>query len=338
MISPSSIEEEYIYDVYYARDRIMTIRPPRAPPIEMQIDNENIKGYVSHIQEYSLLSPYKETVNLTINGKLYENVKVNHYSDLENETCMTTMVKNEDKYIVQWIEYHKKIGFTKFIIYDNSKSPNTRYSSDENISDLESLLYEFIKKGEVILIEWKYSKSYLGIHVSGQKTQQHHALMSFTKAKYIAFMDVDEYINISNFEKQNIQDILPDILVGNKVGLQMWCKFMQNNDKLPDNDYEFLKITHFFYCINGEKNVPSYRGNNSPKFIVIPKYINSCAIHNFTPMRKYKSALIKSYESIYFNHYYFLNKKSLTKWRNTRLCELKDESLVKYYDILSKKQ
>ena len=30
------------------------------------------------------------------------------------------MVKNEDNYIKQWINYHHSIGINKFIIYDNA--------------------------------------------------------------------------------------------------------------------------------------------------------------------------------------------------------------------------
>ena len=33
---------------------------------------------------------------------------------------MSTLVKDEDKYIKQWIEFHLNIGIKRFIIYDNS--------------------------------------------------------------------------------------------------------------------------------------------------------------------------------------------------------------------------
>ena len=36
---------------------------------------------------------------------------------------MSTMVKNEDDYIIQWIEYHLSLGIDHFVIYDNKDTP-----------------------------------------------------------------------------------------------------------------------------------------------------------------------------------------------------------------------
>tara|TARA_Y100000389_G_scaffold204768_1_gene259516 strand:+ start:3991 stop:5028 length:1038 start_codon:yes stop_codon:yes gene_type:complete len=336
-VYPNNIPEHDIYDVFYANGRIHIYRPPNKPKVEVKLNGKVSKGYSGHIQEYSFAHPYVEKVELEVEGEKFL-VDVRTYDNLKDEVALCTMVKNEDNYIVQWIEYHLLVGFKKFVIYDNKNSPNTRYKSDETDSDLENVLADYIKKGIVMLIEWPYPKNYLGVNTSSQKVQQHHCLTLFKKAKYLGFIDIDEYINISNFKDQQIEGILDKLIQPRNAGVQLWCKFFQNNEGKSEKGYDFLKITNFFYCINGDPNKPRYANNNSPKFIIVPSRVNACAIHNFGPMKGYRSNVIKSYESLYFNHYYFLNKRNLKKWRCNRKCIHNDDTLTHYYDKLFKEK
>ena len=36
------------------------------------------------------------------------------------------IIKNEDKYLIEWLIYYKMIGVTKFYIYDNNSSDNSK--------------------------------------------------------------------------------------------------------------------------------------------------------------------------------------------------------------------
>ena len=49
--------------------------------------------------------------------KLTSDIPITSGLELDQNTVLCTMVKNEDDYIIQWIEYHKLLGIEKFIIY-----------------------------------------------------------------------------------------------------------------------------------------------------------------------------------------------------------------------------
>jgi RNA-binding protein YhbY len=127
---------------------------------------------------------YIENIDLIINNELIK-VKVNKYPEFKNEIIMSTIVKNEDTCIIQWIEFHSRIGVTRFIIYDNSDEYN-----------LGNLLSYYILSKKVVLIKWNYPYLTPRSGISGQTTQQNHSLYAFQKCKFIGLFDVDEYVNI----------------------------------------------------------------------------------------------------------------------------------------------
>ena len=98
---------------------------------------------------------------------------------------MSTIVKDEDNYIKQWIKFNLNIGIEKFIIYDNS-TKNTLYN----------LLREYIDQNIVYIIKWTYPYRLDKKRSSApdaQTTQQNHSLNAFNTSKYIGFFDIDEY-------------------------------------------------------------------------------------------------------------------------------------------------
>tara|TARA_Y100000389_G_scaffold118921_2_gene116088 strand:+ start:1225 stop:2250 length:1026 start_codon:yes stop_codon:yes gene_type:complete len=335
MLIPTHIKPYEIYDVFHANGYFIIITPINVKSLGIFLNKQQFIRSVISTQTYRLQGKYTEFIDLCIDGTEIHNVKVNVYPDVQDEIVLTTMVKNEDNYIRQWIEYHLLIGFTTFIIYDNANSIHCRYQSDETSSDLVNVLDKYIQLGQVILVEWNYPKA-IECVTTGQYAQQQHSLLNCKSARYMAFFDIDEYINITNCsDPYNIINSLDSIITDKVAGVQIWCKFMQNCSHKNEDNYEFLKITDYFYCINGDQNKPRYDGANSPKFIVKPDRVCNCAVHNYHPTNKYKHFKIKNYDSLYFNHFYFLNKKSLCgRWRNRKKCIYIDDTLIKYYDKL----
>ena len=240
------------------------------------------------------------------------------------------MCKKEDSYIIQWIEYNLHIGFTKVIIYDNKESKKTRYQSKEKKSNLKELLNNYLENGKVILINWKYPKNNC---INGQTTQQNHALYNFNNSKYIAFFDIDEYINISNYNL-NIEGILDKILGSNFSACRICCKFFQNPDGLSEINYDFLKINT--YLIGG---TPGYKLGKQgeidygAKIIVKPNETKLVRVHKMNLKEGKKLLTIKSdkFNKLYFNHYHFLNKLGRGKHKSALI----DKSLERYFSILS---
>ena len=343
---PTFIDKYNIYDIFYVNDHVHIITPTPSSyddkMCKLNISCDEQVFYRTSISSliYRLRCDYKEYINLRINDENISHVKVNKYPDFNNDVVLATMVKNEDNYIVQWIEYHLYIGFTKFIIYDNSSSVKTIYESDNHSSDLQNVLKEYIEKGVLALIEWKYPFTISKFNRnSGQLTQQNHALKLSTKSRYTGFFDIDEYINITRYGSNvnSIVNLLDNILLNsNNSGVRIWCKFMQNPLNKETKGYEFLKITEFFYSIQGNHNEPLFNNNNSPKVIVIPSRTSNVSIHTYKEKRPYSFFEICDYDSIYFNHYYFLNKSNRKGWRNGRNCKFYDDSLVTFYELLNK--
>ena len=265
---------------------------------------------------------YTPFINLRIKDTDYQNVKVNLYPDLTDKIIMSTMVKNEDDYIIQWIEYHLSLGIQHFIIYDNKDTPKwlfpSKSSSLHKESDLESLLDNYIKKGVVILLNWPYlpELGFGGLN-SGQHTQLNHCLNCFKESKYLCNFDVDEYINPQHF--QTLESQLNYIIEKNDVSLnnlscfKIEAKFFHNFKNKCTNGYNFLKIT------NCEK---STRKNKCEKLIIIPK--NTYTIGPHMVFRGNTPMLSVSENDMFCNHYFFLNKEE----RGREVTRYTDESIL----------
>lgn len=113
------------------------------------------------------------------------------------------IVKNEGRYIEEWIEYHRLIGVEKFYIVDNG-------STDDTIE----VLKKYIDMG---IIE---------LYVAEGKDLQlkaYNNLINYHRddTKWIAFIDVDEFIYIH--DGSNIKDFLKDYEEYNGLGINWRC-------------------------------------------------------------------------------------------------------------------
>jgi hypothetical protein len=242
---------------------------------------------------------------------------------------MSTMVKFDDNIILQWINFHMKIGIQRFIIYDNKSSSNVelcKINTDakrntNNSSNLSVLLEDYIKKNIVILINWKYDKFKNKSGISGQTTQQNHSIWAFKNSKYIGLFDVDEYVNIQSDD--NISSLLTKIIERNNIDIdnygsfRLLNKFFYNPNNLPIDGYKFLKI---YNC----DNITLRRHE---KNFVIPRNVNTFSIHMITSGKQMYT--IKP-DEVFFNHYCYLNKAS----RGRNKTNITDNSINKHIETL----
>lgn len=123
-------------------------------------------------------------ITLKIINELYTfNIDTSIISKYINNKCLTTIHKDQHHLLYSWISYHKKIGFEKFIIYDNN------FNETENNKLLE------IFKDDICIINanWQY---WLYANSIGQVIQQNHCIWKYCP-KYLGLTDLDEYININ---------------------------------------------------------------------------------------------------------------------------------------------
>jgi hypothetical protein len=295
MYNPINIKEYDIYDIFHNdENQIIIIMPMEKEKMNIKYEEKRfIINSCPHRHTYVYVLEceveYKRNIELTINERSIK-TEVNKYPNFKEEIIMSTIVLDEDAYIKQWIKYHKNIGISRFIIYDNK----------EEGSNLEKILEEYINEGVVILIRWAYAYRLEKSGISGQTTQQNHSIWAFKKSKYIGLFDVDEYINIQNGEK-NINNLFNNLIREKKINIKRFGSFrllnksFYNPNNLATDGYNFLKIYNCdeILLVGREKN------------FVIPKNVYTFSVHMITSGKKMYTV---QQDKIFFNHYMFLNK------------------------------
>jgi hypothetical protein len=286
-MDPHQIKEYKIYDIFH-NGNIVLISPFIDPILQIKYMNRLFNCNEcsdNNTRIYFLESEYKEEIELEINGTLIK-TRVNKYPEFKDEIIFSTLVKNEDAYILQWIDYYMKLGVNRFIIYDNSTE-----------STLAERLKQCIEDKVVFLINWTFP-----YNLKAQPTQQNHSIYAFQNSKYIGLFDIDEYINIQNKSMNTINVFLDYIINLHKINISETSafiflnRFFCNPHRLPSENMDFF---HIFNCDEVSEEAFS-------KCIVIPKNVKTFSVHIVT--EGLESLIIdKSY--VYFNHYYFLNKK-----------------------------
>ena len=334
-LKPIFIQKYNIYDIFHNDINQLVIITPKndTSPLEIYLKTKKEKiefviqtdGRHNHtVIYYCNEQIYNMTVTLIING---ENIdcSVNKYPSFKDEIIMSTEVKNEDKYIVQWIEYHLHFGITRFIIYDNKNSSDTEKkvrerTNDNCVSDLSTLLHKYIKNNIVILIDWRY-ELFTKYSRTGQTTQQNHSIYAFRNSKYIGLIDIDEYIN-SQIPEINLDKIFSKIMINNNLsresfgGFTLRQKPFYNPNNKCVNNYNFLKIYDCDHMANGGRKV-----------FVIPTNIGSFSVHVIACGKR---VIQISPNILYFNHYLYLNKKD----RGINVTNIQDNSIKRIVDLL----
>jgi hypothetical protein len=287
MYTPIHIDIYQIYDIFH-NGKLIIIRPAETP-LDIYCNNKKMNVYTCphhHTYIYTLKLEYSASITLTIQNKSFD-TNVNVYPVFKDEIILSTLVKDEDEYIKPWIEFHKNIGITRFIIYDNSDS-NT----------LSRLLHVYIEKKQVILISWNVPYKLPISGISGQTTQQNHSIYAFAQSKYIGLMDIDEYVNMQHHT--NIHTFFEEIIQLNELNIKqigsfvLHNKFFYNPDNLPTDGNKFLNIFNCDIITKGnEKN------------FVIPQNVKTFSVHRVTDGRP---MFLLDEKDIFFNHYVFLNK------------------------------
>lgn len=166
--------------------------------------------------------------------------------------------KMENKYIREWVEYHKNMGFTNIALYDNN---------DIDGEYFEDVINDYIESGYVIL---KNYRSRYQIQV-----QSYMDCFNEFKDKYdwIGFWDIDEFIEFEN--DNTISDFLQNGIFNNVSCIRLcWKQYTDNGLVVVENDnYSVLnRFTEIFskeYCLEHNINIDNfYKSNTQAKSIV----------------------------------------------------------------------
>ncbi|KAJ6803029.1 glycosyltransferase family 92 protein-like isoform X1 [Iris pallida] len=91
----------------------------------------------------------------------------------EHKMCVCTMVRNQVRFLREWVTYHSRIGVERWFIYDNN--------SDDNIKEVVDSM------SSVSLHEWPWIKTQ-------EAGFAHCALRAKDSCEWVGFIDVDEFL------------------------------------------------------------------------------------------------------------------------------------------------
>lgn len=207
--------------------------------------------------------------------------------------ALMCMAMNEDNYIDEWIEYHRKLGVSKFVIYQN----NWRYKG------------KYTDRDFVELIEFDGTRKHM--ESFNNFIRDYH-----DKFDWAGFIDVDEFVVLKNHN--NISDFLAEYNDYEAVGLN-WNMIGSNGLEFT-GEYSVLKrftkcrkqlhsTIKCFINFNRAKNTLHFRCPHNVeehnKIISVDKthFINAHADENNANNRNIA----------YINHYYTKTKQ---EWQN----------------------
>ena len=128
---------------------------------------------------------------------IYVSIKAHLCADSPDKCAIVTIVKNEERYIQEFLEFYRALG-CELIIYDNDSTDGTA-----------SIVKQF--QDSVEYIHWPGKKRQLDAY--------NHAVKQYAnRYKYMMFFDADEFLVADKLlEGKSLLDILNDFFAGIKA-------------------------------------------------------------------------------------------------------------------------
>jgi hypothetical protein len=226
-------------------------------------------------------------------------------------------------FLEEWIDYHIRLGFNRFYLYDNSKvtkkgvyDKNNKYlklgkinkhnnNYDEEVKltqeHVDEIMDKIVKKydGKVNIIEWS-PKDKNGNILYNQPEAHNHCLkrMKLEGVEWCASIDIDEFIVIGNPKFDNITKYLSNL--DNNISALSLDQIKYEN-RFKNLDKNVIEITN---TVKKNPNPKAIYFNNKNIFKV--SKTKSLDVHVW----KGDGKLIKPKKNeICFNHYKMNNKE-----------------------------
>lgn len=181
-------------------------------------------------------------------------------------TLLCGIAKLENNYIREWVEYHKNIGFTNIVLYDNN---------DLDGETFDSVIGDYIKSGFVILKNWR-----------GRKLAQipaYNSCYNEYKDKYdwIGFWDIDEFLVIE--KEKTISDFLSKDAFKNTQSIRLcWKQYTDNGIvKVKNGNYSVKRFTEVFdksFCLKNKIPTGNFYNSNTQSKAILRTNINNINI------------------------------------------------------------
>lgn len=164
---------------------------------------------------------------------------------MKNNYYICCIIKDEHRYIREFVEHHLKLGFDKIYLFDNHSSHG--YNTE---------LHDYIDTKQVEITKWDNDQKSLYNHVCSEEFKQ------WQENDYMAFIDADEFIYLD--EGTTLDSLVARIDEHNWCGLALQWKNYNANEhiKRPAGS---LKENYTTLC---------FESRNWCKCIVKPLYVS----------------------------------------------------------------
>lgn len=145
------------------------------------------------------------------------------------KTALCCIIKSENRYIREFVEHYKKIGFDHIFIYDNN---------DYDGENPEDVISDYVDSGFVSIIQ-----KYKGVQNINIQSQVYNECFEEHKWEYdwMAFFDADEFLMLDDKYK-TISDVLSLSQYCSYDAIHVcWRNYGDNNIiEVKDNDYSLV--------------------------------------------------------------------------------------------------
>lgn len=218
-----------------------------------------IKKCLSILKDYPIKDILFRLLEISKNAKKNSRIYNIQGAVSNYNIAIVLIIKNEARYIREWLEYHRIIGIEHFFIYDNASTDN-----------LYQLLTPYIHNN---LVTYHYCPD-----SCMQMPAYNDAIARYKKkSRWLAFIDADEFIVLS--KHKSIVSFLKKYEKYSAIGVN-WITFDSNNHiTRPQEGFIISNYTR------------TYKNNNHPinrhiKTIVQSKFAKVCNNPHFVELRR----------------------------------------------------
>lgn len=165
------------------------------------------------------------------------------------KTLLCCIGKKENKYIREFVEWYKGLGFTNICLYDNNDLDGERF---------EEVIGDYIDSGFVMLQDFRgKTQAQIPAYQDCYNRFNH-------EYDWIAFFDIDEFLEFDN--DKNIDDFVSEDIFKDAEFIKVcWKNFCDGGlVRVENNNYSVKRFTE---VINEDKQT-NYLANRSTKIIV----------------------------------------------------------------------
>ena len=242
--------------------------------------------------------------------------------------CVCTYVKNQNLYIIEFIQFYQKIGVNKFFLYDNNEKDGETF---------DNLLRAYKDNGTVEIINWRGKKDENEIMMNDCYKN------NFNKYDWLIFYEIDEYIHIKD---NNLKLFLSEQKFENcEIIYLNWLFHTDNNlinydnrtlqERFPipepnpqkNNSY----INHFVKSIL-KGNINDIEINN---IYILSEKIKGCDGNGIKPIFNGNEMNENDFENNYIIRYWFKSTEEFVKKLNkeTINADEKNKTIHQYFSF-----